>query len=394
MTETHEKTLTQDAPAVGRPRQGISRIWSALSGFAGLTGVVLLMFVPSVHPRVTRLDHWTADWRTAYLSPRADTQNAQVAVVTITDETLRNVVSSPVDRGLLADIVAAIDAAGAKAIGLDILFLKPTDASKDARLVEVLKTARVTVILGALDERGDLLPFQRAFQTEFLAKTGRVSGYVNLRHETDGVVRFTASPAPGSATPKSFARLMAEAADPNAVDDAATPIPWMQSARDGKPALLALPAEMLLGAAGPDEAKLAAGVLKDRIVFVGGNFPFRDQHRVPLSVRTGQSIPGLMIQATITAGLLAPQYQIAEISPIMVRLLLAATALSGMAMGYALRRQASVASLEQGFAVVVLLALDAICFTQLRILLPFTLAVTAWVAGLASGRFFGAELRP
>ena len=367
----------------------IARIIRLAAGIAALAIIALLMFAPSLWPVVTRLDHWTADWRTAYLSRRPVTQNNRIAVVTISDETLRNFVSSPIDRGLLADIVIAVDAAGARSIGLDILFLKATEPAKDARLLDALKAARAEIILGAVDERGDLLPFQREFQSDFLTRTGRGAGYLNLRLENDDVVRFAASPGPASAYPASFAYRLARTADTRATSDAGMPIPWLLPAADGKPPLLSVPAEKLLDT-NTTGARSTAAQLKDRVVLIGGEFPFRDRHRVPLSVRTLVELPGVMIHATVVAGLLDPQSQIAEISPWMTRIVLATVALGGIAMGLALWRSMSIAFLGHGFAVAVLLAADAFCFTGLHILLPFTLAVTAWVAGLTAGRFFGA----
>jgi CHASE2 domain-containing sensor protein len=54
----------------------------------------------------------------------------------LTTTLLKNLSSSPIDRALLADLVTAIKEAGARAIGLDILFYKPTDEKKDDKLVE------------------------------------------------------------------------------------------------------------------------------------------------------------------------------------------------------------------------------------------------------------------
>src|SRR5689334_8197114 len=96
--------------------QRISRIRLivALSSLAVIAG---LLFAPGFAPWVLRYEHWTADWRTAYLSESAAIPNARIAVVTIDDETLKDLPSSPIDRGLLADLVTAIKEAGARAIG-------------------------------------------------------------------------------------------------------------------------------------------------------------------------------------------------------------------------------------------------------------------------------------
>jgi len=258
-------------------------------------------------------------------------------------------------------------------------------SARGARVKEYINT-RGLKILGALDERGALLPFQREFQTAFLTKTGRPAGYLNERHENDDVVRYTASSMPGSAYPKSFARLLAEAYGAANATDAGRPIAWLLPPLDGKPALLTIAGEKLLDPAAAGEV----AALKDRVVLIGGVFPFRDRHRVPISVRTGESMPGVMIHATVAAQLIDPRFDVAEITPRSIQVLLGALALLGLAMGLALWRNLSVAFLGHGFAVAVLLAADAVCFSQLRLLLPFTLAVAAWVAGLTAGRLLGA----
>ena len=323
----------QSAP-MERRRIPWIRLAVALASLAVIAG---LLFAPAFAPWVLRYEHWTADWRTAYLSDRAAASNSQIAVVTIDDITLKNLSSSPIDRGLLADLVTAIKEAGARAIGLDILFYKPTDEKKDDRLVEVLKAS--PVILGANDERGKIEPFQREFQTTFLQKIGKPTGYLNLRYENDGVVRYAAKPLAGSIYPKSFARLLAEA-DGKDASDAGDPIPWTLNSSDGTNAFLIIPAQDVL-------AKSASAIasLHDRIVLVGGDFQNRDVHRVPLSVRSGEDMTGLMIHAHILGGMLDRRAAISELTPEAARLLLIAVGGMGFCLGWLLW-QSNVVSLS------------------------------------------------
>lgn len=74
------------------------------------------------------LEHRTGDIRTALFSHRPKKQHPDIALVTIDDATMQPYpYRSPVDRGLLANLVGELDKAGARAIGLDFLFLKPTE---------------------------------------------------------------------------------------------------------------------------------------------------------------------------------------------------------------------------------------------------------------------------
>ncbi|MFZ4806860.1 MAG: CHASE2 domain-containing protein [Hyphomicrobiaceae bacterium] len=372
------------APATVAPRLPLLQV---LLGIGAIVCVVALLALPSFAPWLSRLDYWTADWRTAYLSRNGPTAHPRVTVVTINDDTLKDYASSPIDRGLLARIVKAIDAAGAAAIGIDVFFLKATEPDKDAALVAAVRNARAPVVLGAIDERGALQGFQRQFQAAFLAEMQRPAGYLNLRHERDSVVRYTASPAPGSAFPKSFARLLAEAVGAPTADDAGKPIAWLLQAADGAEAYLRIPAQDLLAAsAGAAPAGAPLPDLKGRIVLLGGDFPLRDRHRVPLSVRDGEPVPGVLIHANVVAGLLEPGRAIRELTPATVRILLGVVAAAGFLLGWALWQSGAVRLVGWSFASAVLVAIDAFCFVKMQTLLPFTLALVAWVAGLTAGR--------
>jgi CHASE2 domain-containing sensor protein len=345
---------------------------------ACLAVIAALLFVPAFAPWLLRAEHWTADWRTAYLSDHATRPNPKIAIVIINDETLKDLPSSPIDRGLLARLVTAIKDAGATSMGLDILFLKKTEDAKDQALIETLKIA--PVVLGALDERGNLEPFQRQHQTAFLAATGRPVGYLNLRIERDAVVRYAAGPFQGSAYPKSFARTLAETAGANAADNS-DPIPWTTDPGDGQRAILTVTAQDIL-----NDPAGAAVKLKDRIVLVGGDFQNRDRHRVPLSVRDGEEMTGVMIHAHILAGLLDPMTAVKELGPDGVRWFLAGVGVLGFLLGWLLWQSNTVGFIRWSLATSILLALDAVTFKSFHLLLPFTLALIVWFASVTAGR--------
>ena len=354
---------------------------------AGLAVIAAVFFAPAFAPWALRFEHWTADWRTAYLSDRAEKPNPKIAVVIINDETLKDLPSSPIDRGLLAKLVTAIKDDGAKAIGLDILFLKKTDESNDKVLTEILKSS--PVVLGALDERGSLQPFQRQYQTEFLAAVGKPVGYLNLRIERDAVVRYAAKSYAASQYPKSFARTLAEQSGVTATDSG-DPIPWTLERADGAPAIVSVKAQDVIANA-PD----TAAQLKDRIVIVGGDFPNRDRHRIPLSVRSGEEVTGVMIHAHMLAGLLDPANAVRELGPVGVRGLLSIVAITGALAGWLLWRSSVVGYVRWSLATAILVAIDAATFKTFHLLLPFTLALIVWFAGVTTGRalhVFGTSL--
>ena len=367
------------------PVRVISARGRLIIGAASLAGLIGLLFVPAFAPWVLRFEHWTADWRTALFSQRLTAPNSRIAIVAINDETLRDYVSSPIDRSLLARIVTAINAAGARAIGLDVFFLKKTDPDKDAALIEALQMSGVEVVLGAIDESGELQPFQREFQSEFLTRTGRRAGYLNLKHERDDVVRYQASPWSGSTFPDSFARLLAKTAGSHELDSG-LPISWLLPPTDGSGRFLVIPAQDLLAPQVSGGPAPPPSLLKDRIVLVGGDFPFRDRHRTPLSVLSGETMPGVMVHAHILANMLDPQRGITELDALSVRILLVSLAVVAFLLGWHLWQSSLVHLLGWSFATAVLVAVDALVFIELRILLPFTLALAVWALSVSAGR--------
>ena len=144
-------------------------------------------------------------------------------------------------------------------------------------------------------------------------------------------------------------------------------------------------AQDLLAAQGSERSALAQ-TLKGRIVLLGGDFPLRDRHRVPLTVRDDEPMAGVLIHAQILAGLLEPAREIRELRPLATQILLALVAGAGFVLGWVLWESAAVSFIGWSFASAVLVAMDAFCFVGLQLLLPFTLACVAWVAGLTAGR--------
>ncbi len=181
----------------------IAALFALIAGWAGGTGWLLAR--ASEVSFALWLEHWTGDFRTALLSHRPKRQHPKVALVTITDETMQPFAyRSPIDRGLLGDLVTMLDGAGAKAIGLDFLFLKPTEPAKDKALVAAIGKARTRVVVAVADRRVSLNPAQRDYQNSFLARSGARAGYANLLTGGDRVVRYIAAPG-DPAFPKSFA---------------------------------------------------------------------------------------------------------------------------------------------------------------------------------------------
>ena len=84
-------------------------------------------------PFVSMAENWLADYRVATLSP-SQSQSADVVIVTITEDTVAQFpYRSPLDRRFVAQLLTRIDQAGARAIGVDVLFDGPTEPDTHPR---------------------------------------------------------------------------------------------------------------------------------------------------------------------------------------------------------------------------------------------------------------------
>lgn len=299
-----------------------------------LIGIAAIILVPSWAPFLQRFEHQTADWRTSMFSDELAGPHPGVAVLLITDTTLQDQpYLLPPDRGLLARIVRALDATEPKAIGLDFYFTRRTEPAKDAELIAALREAKAPVVIGALDSRGKLGERQQQVQREFAKDTGRPSGFINLRTEPDGIVRFRAGPAADGEIPASFAEQVAAAAGATA-SEVEAPIAWLKAPGQASPAFLTLPAEALLPGTEANKAAAERGDiarLKGKAVLIGGDIAFLDRHATPLSGK-GSGTPGVFVHAQDVAQRLdgRPMHEW-QTSSVRIALLAVALAAAGLA---------------------------------------------------------------
>lgn len=270
-------------------------------------------------------DAWIEDWRTAHFAPRVSQLRDDIAAILIDEQSLdRYVWFSPVNRVLQATLVRGLEKAGARAIGMDFLYTGPTTEADDAVLLEAFKTARIPVVLGAIDKRG--VPHAAnpegalAWQDKFIASTGLASGHLYFHGAAttmgrigiaDQVVRESLGSAPVPPQRDSLARQLAVAAGiqqlppPNAKPEA---IAWQRPPTGSlwqtpMPVLRVLPhapgasIDDMLGAGWREH-------VKGRIVIVGGGFGDRDRHLTPLSIASNKKTEGVVIHAQILAQLI------------------------------------------------------------------------------------------
>lgn len=356
--------------------------------------ILLTDLVPIYAPGLLRFEHALGDVRTASLSDRLPSQHPEIAIVGIGEPTLNDYkIRLPIDRGLLTKLVDALDAAGAKVIGIDVLFARAVPPDGDDQLIEALRRAKAKVVLAAADERLSLPAEQMAQQKSFIARTGRTAGYANLAVERDFIVRFKAQPYRGSAFPLSFAGAIASAAGYQGTTEHRR-IAWLLEPTDGSDTFLNVPAETLLGAADNPATKIARQQIKDKIVLIGSTLADVDQHLTPLSVKTHERTPGVVVHAQILAELIDGRHvEQLESNTLIQHLGLALLTALGFLIGWSYRLKRKGALLGS-IATIAMIAVDTIVFWQFRIILPVVLAVSAWFIGEIFGHYLGRWFGP
>jgi adenylate cyclase len=379
--------MIDDTGSRPRTRALFPRPFLLCAVFAVLSTLFFAEAVPRYAPGLLRFEHILGDVRTAYLSDQLPSQHPHVAIVSLTDATLKDSkVQQPIDRALLARVVDAVDAAGAKVIGIDILSARTPPPDGEQLFIDAVRRAKAAVVLAAADERVGLPKAHFDHQAEFIAATGRPAGYINLATERDWVVRFKAQPRPGSAYAKSFAALLVESFGITP-DLRYRRIAWLQSPLDRSDTFLTIPAEFLL-AADPGAPGARAG-LKDKLVIIGGMFPDTDRHLTPLTGRSNELQSGAVIHAHIAAAMIEGR-NIVQLEAESLALKLALLVVAGLAFLIGWRfRFTSQGLLLGSLATVAIIALDTFVFWRWRIILPIVLALLAWFLGEFTGRYIG-----
>jgi adenylate cyclase len=314
MLQGRESTGADDTKSQPRGRRGAILWLLALIVAAAIAGGLItlsrheLMFFAAP-------DRMTYDWRTALFSRQEPRTRPDIALLLISDRTLAQYpYQLPIDRGLLAKIVAALDAAGAKVIGLDVILDRRTE--KDDLLIDAIRTSRAPVVLGAIDSRlTGIDPANLAIQSAFFEKSGHPAiGHVYFLSprrglgQPDQTVRYLPPQSDGpDQVPKSFTQALLEASGGN-VHNVGDLIAWLESrAANGAETFDAFE----IPSHAPQDLTPDIIVrpewrnrIKDKIVIVGGDFEDRDRHLTPMSIVDGARSPGASIQAQILAQLI------------------------------------------------------------------------------------------
>jgi adenylate cyclase len=280
-------------------RRALRQIGPArLAGTALFLVLALLVARYAWHvPLISDAERALYDIRFARAANRV-VQDDRIVLVTYDDQTLRALQKrSPLDRRVLAQALAILDAMRPRAIGIDILLDQPQ--AEDPQLLATLKAMKTPTLLAyatpAANE--DQIDYeQHRFLREFIrqARTGRVRP-ASIRMEPDyedGVIRRW--PERREGLPPELA---------NAMTSAHPEFARYSGSIDFR--LPADPDRPVFANFAIDTLPLLDEAIRDRIegryVLIGGNIKDRDDYETPMSRGTGRWMKGVEVHAHMLA---------------------------------------------------------------------------------------------
>ncbi|MCJ2177493.1 CHASE2 domain-containing protein [Novosphingobium album (ex Hu et al. 2023)] len=257
------------------------------------------------------------DLRGFVMAPRVAEQDPRIQIVAYTDQTLIAVKKrSPLDRGLLARALKAIDGMGAKAVGIDILFDQPQD--EDDELVAALRAMKTPTFVAYTDiatNKDDIRYEQQVYLQSFMKRLegSNARPASIMLSNADGATRLWPAIIPG--VPPVLGRAMIGAVDPaktRAFDGYTGSIRYRLSGRDSlddgpdtvTPLYSELPVDVVAAAADPDLAAAIGQQIAGRYVLIGGDIVDTDQLTTTLTAATSRTVPGITVHADLIAQML------------------------------------------------------------------------------------------
>ncbi|HEU0099791.1 MAG TPA: adenylate/guanylate cyclase domain-containing protein [Allosphingosinicella sp.] len=282
-----------------RLRRALRQIgWVRLAGTAVFLLLALLLARYSWHvPLASDAERALYDIRFARAAERV-LQNDRIVLITYDDQTLQALQKrSPLDRRVLAEALAALDAMKPRAIGIDILLDQPQ--AEDPQLLATLRGMKAPTLIGYADpaQNEDQIGYeQHRFLMDFLAqaRTRRVRpASIKLEPDVeDGVIRRW--PERKGSLPPELANAMTR--DHPEFERHSGSIDFVLPADPDRPvfASFAIDTLPLLGDAIRDK-------IEGRYVLIGGNIKDQDDYETPMSRSSGRWMKGLEVHAHMLA---------------------------------------------------------------------------------------------
>ncbi len=290
-----------NAPAKSRARKLLrdKRFTSFLALFViSLLSALVSVAVVDNFLVLKSADNFAQDLEIAKETP-ATAGDDRIRVVAIDEATLSKYpYRSPIDRGLLADLVARLDAAHPRSIGIDLLFDQKTQVEKDTALERELRSAKSPLVIAYTEHPVDVTPDQLNYLRSYVPDLMRATP----DEPTDqyGTVRFV---HPGMKEGSGryllgFERALAATAHIQS-PPYQVPIVWGVPARDENGIAPKYNYFEMSALKVMETSPLVLSALfGNKIVLVGSDLSLVDLHRTPLTaVSTAGNMPGVIIHA-------------------------------------------------------------------------------------------------
>ena len=240
------------------------------------------------------------DVRASYaaLATRKVAQDKRILLVPFIPESQqRTGERSPLDRTTLADALTNLDAMGAKAIGIDILFDQAQP--DDIKLIAALQAMKTPVWIGYATNAynsNDMQVWQQEFLNAFLARIGNPNvrkASIHIESDPDNVLRNWPK------QPRDLPPFLPVAmSGRNSTAGYHGSVLYSAPVNNEYDVFQSLPIDLFID---PAVATALASEVKGRYVLIGGDLPDADQFEYPLTRVTKDTIAGLQVHAAMLA---------------------------------------------------------------------------------------------
>ena len=244
----------------------------------------------------------------SYLFAEQVEPDGRVVMVVYNDQTLiASRKRSPLDRGLLARALRNLDAMGAKAIGIDILFDQPQD--EDAELIAALRAMRTPTYVGYADvatNEDEIVYDQQQFLDGFVAALeGSNAHPASVRlDDTAGVTRLWPPIDPNLPPVLGRAMLAGGGEQAKTMPGYQGAIRYRERALEEYPVFGAFAIDLFADPPSPEFAAVMAQEIAGSYVLIGGDIVGYDRVPTTFTAATHETPPGIAVHAEMIAQML------------------------------------------------------------------------------------------
>lgn len=276
---------------------------------AAIAASVAVLAVDQFQP-LTNADNFIKDIEFAFAAHDQPSDD-RVRVVAIDEDTLHHLpYRSPIDRGMLAELLTRLDESHPRVIGIDILFDQPTEPAKDAALERVIRNMKTPLVIAYTEEPDNVTPKQLQFLRSFVPEKDRATP--DLPKDSYGIVR-TIHPGMKVADGRyllSFERALAERFGVKTADKTET-IVWRKPPKGQRYDYFETGAWTVNQYAPAMMKVVGPALFANTIILVGSDMTLVDRHRTPLATISADGVmPGVFAHAygisTLLDGAVSP----------------------------------------------------------------------------------------